>query len=458
MYAIVDIETTGGYAEYHRITEIAICHHDGKGVTGFFHTLINPGRNIPAFITGLTGITADMVARAPTFEEVAEDIFRLLDGRVFVAHNAHFDYSFLKKEFEGVGIAWRAKKLCTVRLSRKLLPGLRSYSLGSLAEVLGINLINRHRAGGDVEATAQLFTRLLETDREGYVERLLRHNSGETILPPNLPRHEFDRLPAAPGIYYFLDGRKRVIYIGKAANIKKRVAGHFTGTALAWSQTRIRQEIHHVDFEPTGCEMLALIREAEEIRRLWPRYNQAQKHPVEEWGLFTYEDQQGYLRIVVNKVVRNSEPFKRFYTKGEAWNYVWQQVDAFELCPRLAGLQDTRHACYYSAQGRCRGACIGHEHPEPYNQRVRAMMEEAAEEDLRPVAWIGRGRTEKERTVIITRNHRVHYGFISKRTRLVRSHALIKRLRPAMDVPAVHQIIHSYIVHPRDMEMIILDE
>jgi DNA polymerase-3 subunit epsilon len=143
MYAIVDIETTGGYAESHRITEIAIYHHNGIEVTDHFHTLVNPGRNIPHYITGLTGITTEMVLDAPPFEEVAEDIFRLLEGRVFVAHNAHFDYSFLKKEFEEVGLTWQTKKLCTVRLSRKIIPGLRWYSLGSLADSLGIKIINR---------------------------------------------------------------------------------------------------------------------------------------------------------------------------------------------------------------------------------------------------------------------------------------------------------------------------
>ena len=153
MYAIVDIETTGGYAANHRITEIAIHYHDGMQVTDTYHTLINPGRSIPYYITGLTGISSEMVLSAPSFQEIAADIHRRLDGKVFVAHNAHFDYSFLKKEFEQAGIQWQSKKLCTVRLSRKIIPGLRSYSLGSLAESLGIEITNRHRAGGDAAAT-----------------------------------------------------------------------------------------------------------------------------------------------------------------------------------------------------------------------------------------------------------------------------------------------------------------
>ena len=147
MYAIVDIETTGGYAENHRMTEIAIYHHDGMQITDRFQTLINPGRRVPYFITGLTGITNDMVKEAPSFADVAEEIYGRLKGKVFVAHNAHFDYSFLKKEFDDAGIGWKTKRLCTVRLGRKIIPGLDSYSLGRLAESLGITIQDRHRAG-----------------------------------------------------------------------------------------------------------------------------------------------------------------------------------------------------------------------------------------------------------------------------------------------------------------------
>ena len=271
MYAIVDIETTGGYAANHRITEVAIYHHDGMHITDSFHTLINPERNIPYYITGLTGITTEMVLEAPAFREIADDIFKRLEGKIFVAHNAHFDYSFLKKEFEEAGINWQSKKLCTVRLSRKIIPGLRSYSLGSLSESLGIKILNRHRAGGDAEATVKIFDQLLRRDRDSYILKTLKRNSGETVLPPNLPREEFDRLPLLAGVYYFHNARGNVIYVGKAINIKKRIAGHFTGDAREWSRSKIRNEIHHISYELTGNELIALILESQEIRRLWPK-------------------------------------------------------------------------------------------------------------------------------------------------------------------------------------------
>jgi DNA polymerase-3 subunit epsilon len=271
MYAIVDIETTGGYAQNHRITEVAIYHHDGLNVTDVFHTLINPERNIPYYITGLTGITSEMVLEAPSFESIAKEIHHWLDGKIFVAHNAHFDYSFLKKEFEQAGINWQAKKLCTVRLSRKIIPGLRSYSLGSLAESLGVEITNRHRASGDASATVKIFDQLLHRDHDGQIMKALKRNSGETILPPNLPKEAFDRLPVKCGVYYFHDARGNVIYVGKAINIKKRIAGHFSGDAREWSRSRIRNEIHNISYELTGNELIALILESQEIRRLWPK-------------------------------------------------------------------------------------------------------------------------------------------------------------------------------------------
>src|SRR6187549_2220826 len=370
MYAIVDIETTGGYAANHRITEVAIYHHDGMQLTDTYQTLVNPQREIPHYITGLTGITTEMVLNAPTFEEIAEDIFKRLDGKIFVAHNAHFDYSFLKKEFEQVGINFQSKKLCTVRLSRKIIPGLRSYSLGSLSESLGIQIPDRHRASGDAAATVKIFDLLLRRDNDSYIIKALKRNSGETILPPNLPKEDFDRLPAKPGVYYFLNAYGQVIYVGKAINIKKRIAGHFTGDAREWSRSKIRNEIHHITFELTGNELIALILESQEIRRLWTKYNQAQKQKVEEWGLFSYEDRNGYLRFTANIITKGTFPLIRFGNKSDAWNFLWEKVREFELCPKLSGLQIAKGLCFAHQTGECRGACEGVEGAADYNNRL----------------------------------------------------------------------------------------
>jgi DNA polymerase-3 subunit epsilon len=455
MYAIVDIETTGGYADHHRITEIAIYHHNGIEITDHFYTLINPGRRIPSFITGLTGITSEMVEQAPPFEEVAESIYALLEGRVFVAHNAHFDYSFLKKEFEQAGIAWSAKKLCTVRLSRKIIPGLRSYSLGSLAESLGIHIKNRHRAGGDAEATAKIFSLLLNRDASGHISKSLKRNSGETILPPNLPKEEFDRLPAKPGVYYFLNERSHVIYVGKANNIKKRIAGHFTGEAREWNRSNIRNEIHHITYELTGNELIALIFESQEIRRLWPRYNMAQKFKVEEWGIFDYLDRAGYHRLSVNKITRGSNPLARFTSKGDAWNFLWEKVNAFHLCPKFCGLQVAKGPCLHVQSGDCKGACIGAESVKKYNNRMAKTLASFHEEG-ETLAIIGRGRTEQEHSIVlIEKGNYLGFGFIDREMVIRDFEEARQYVKTGVETPIVQNLINSYLLHPKDSEILI---
>ncbi len=457
MYAIVDIETTGGYAENHRVTEVAIYHYDGIQVTDQFHTLINPGRKIPHFITGLTGITSQMVEDAPTFEDVAEEIFDWLKDRVFVAHNAHFDYSFLKKEFEEVGVNWNAKKLCTVRLSRKIIPGLNSYSLGRLAESLGIKIPNRHRAGGDALATAKIFDLLVKRDQAGVIVKALKRNSGETILPPNLPKEEFDKLPAKAGVYYFHDARGTVIYVGKAINIKKRIAGHFTGEAREWNRSNIRNEIHHISFELTGNELIALILESQEIRKIWPKYNLAQKYKVEEWGVYDYEDRNGYLRFGINMVTKGARPLITFSSKGDAWSFMWEKVKEFDLCPKLSGLQIAKGLCFSHQSGMCKGACQEVEKPKKYNKRAQKAIESFFEGG-QTVALVGKGRRPDEKSVVLIENGNYKgFGFFDDTENLSNLDMARMFIKPSKDNRVVQNIVNSYLTNPKGVELVLFN-
>ncbi len=454
MYAIVDIETTGGYAENHKVTEIAIYHHDGMQITDHYKTLINPGRKIPQFITGLTGITYEMVKEAPAFSDIAQEVHAWLKDRVFVAHNAHFDYSFLKKEFEDQGIVWNSKKLCTVRLSRKIIPGLDSYGLGRLAESLGIKIPDRHRAGGDALATARIFDILLKRDQNGVIAKALKRNSGETILPPNLPKEEFDQLPARPGVYYFLDARGQVIYVGKAINIKKRIAGHFTGEAREWNRSNIRNEIHHITWELTGNELIALIFEAQEIRRLWPKYNLAQKYRVEEWGVFDYEDRNGYLRFCVNTVARGTKPLITFTNKGEAWNFMWEKVRTFDLCPKLSGLQLAKGLCFAHQSGSCKGACQGVETPRKYNKRAQQAVESFFEEG-QTVAILGKGRSPEEKSVVLVeKGTYLGFGFYDDTVVISDFDSARSLIKPGKENRVVQNLINSYLQNPKGVELV----
>ena len=454
MYAIVDIETTGGYADNHRITELAIYHHDGTRITDRFHTLLNPGRRIPHFITGLTGITTQMVEGAPTFEEVADEVFSWLKDRIFVAHNAHFDFSFLKKEFESVNINWQTKKLCTVRLSRKIIPGLESYSLGRLAESLGISIPDRHRAGGDAHATAKIFDILLKRDNTGVIVKALKRNSGETILPPNLPKEDFDKLPAKAGVYYFLDSHGKVIYVGKALNIKKRIAGHFTGEAREWNRSNIRNEIHNITYELTGSELIALILESQEIRRIWPKYNLAQKYKVEEWGIYDYEDRNGYLRFCVNVISKGTKPLITFSSKGDAWNFMWEKVKEFDLCPKLSGLQLAKGLCFSHQSGACKGACQGVETVKKYNKRAQKSIDSYFETG-ESVAIIGQGRMLEEKSLVLIENgNYIGFGFMPKEETIGSIDLARNFIKPSKDNRVVQNLVNSYLLNPRGAEVV----
>jgi DNA polymerase III subunit epsilon len=417
--------------------------------------LINPGRAIPHFITGLTGINYEMIKEAPAFSDVAREVFGWLDGRVFVAHNAYFDYSFLKKEFEDAGIAWNTRKLCTVRLSRKIIPGLHSYGLGRLAESLGIKIPDRHRAGGDALATAKIFDTLLKRDNNGTIVKALKRNSGEMTLPPNLPKEEFEALPGRPGVYYFLDGHGQVIYVGKAINIKKRIAGHFSGEAREWNRSNIRNEIHHITYELTGSELIALIHESQEIRRLWPKYNLAQKYRTEEWGIYDYEDRNGYLRFCVNSVSRGSHPLISFSTKGDAWNFWWEKVKEFELCPKLSGLQLAKGLCFSYQSGTCGGACQGVEPVKKYNKRAQKAVDSFYEQGG-SLAIIGQGRKANEQSLVLLENgNYVGFGFFDKEESVRDFEAARNHIKPSKENRIVQNLVNSFLANPRGAEVVV---
>jgi len=277
MYAIVDIETTGGYASANGITEIAVYIHDGESILQHFETLINPNQNIPRHITALTGIDNYMVADAPAFKDVADVLFGLLNDKIFVAHNVNFDYSFVKHHLKAAGFELTAKKLCTVRLSRKVFPGLPSYSLGNLCRSLHLPIDNRHRAGGDAKATVKLLEHCFANDTAAHIEQMLKKSSAEQWLPMQLNKQDILQLPTCPGVYYFLDGKDKVLYVGKAINIRKRVSSHFTHNDADRKRQNFLRTICKVKFKACASELEAIVLESAEIKRLWPKYNVSQK-------------------------------------------------------------------------------------------------------------------------------------------------------------------------------------
>ncbi|MFY8021685.1 MAG: exonuclease domain-containing protein [Bacteroidia bacterium] len=400
MYAIVDIETTGGHPSANAVTEISVYISDGEKVIDQFETLINPEIAIPSYIQAFTGISNEMVQDAPPFHAIAPQLKSILDDKIFVAHNVNFDYSFIKHQFELAGINYQSKKLCTVRLSRKIIPGHRSYSLGNICASLNIPLSNRHRAGGDAMATVLLFHHLLKNDHEKVVEESLKKGSKEQLLPPNLPKEDFDKLPKTAGVYYFIDSKGLALYVGKAKNIKSRISSHFSGSLKGAQKQNMFREVHGLSFVSTGNELMAMLLESHEIRRLWPDENKAQKRVQAVYGLFDYLDQNGKIRFGIDKVRREQRPLVTFGSRHAALSYMQNLIDEFHLCPKLCNHQTNPGECISVKNDICDGLCMAKENIEAYNQKAQAFFDQLMAEK-KAYYIVGKGRNHKEQNVII---------------------------------------------------------
>lgn len=394
-YAIVDIETTGGHAGGSRITEIAILIHDGTRVIDRWESLVNPQKDIPPAIFALTGIDNAMVRDAPTFETISEKVLELLSDRVFVAHNVNFDYSFVRHELKESGFNWTARKLCTVRAARKILPGHASYSLGKLCHSLRINLENRHRAGGDADATAVLFGLLLEADREGHMQNMIKKTAQDQRLPPNLPPQDFERLPETPGIYYFYDQERNVIYVGKAINIKKRVASHFSGNSVTLQRQNFLKDLHAISFETCGTELMALLLECSEIRNLWPKYNRALKRHEAKFGLYRYEARNGYQYLAIGKLGKFQNCLQTFSNEIEGINALRGLSEKFNIDYRFCKYGGLQYDGLITVPQDTLALPEADEHNEQVSQAIQYLLQQ------RPTFYIiDKGRSPAERSCI----------------------------------------------------------
>jgi DNA polymerase-3 subunit epsilon len=444
LYAVVDIETTGGFAAGNGITEISILIHDGQSVIDQFETLVNPGKEIPAYIEALTGISNEMVTCAPAFDEVAEKIYGLLQDKIFVAHNVNFDFSFVRHQLASLGYQLQSKKLCTVRMSRKLFPGHASYSLGKLCKTLGIELNNRHRAGGDAAATAVLLGMLIQADTDGLISQTLNRGSKEQALPPNLQRSEVERLPSSPGVYYFKDQKGKAIYVGKAKDLKKRVCSHFTGNNISKQRQNFLKDIYHVDFEVCGTELIAFILEAAEIKRLWPENNRAMKRFEHKYGLYAFEDQKGYLRLGIDKHKQQTPALYSFNSLLDGHNMLRTLIKDQLLCEKLCYIQNKRLECTGHEAGTCAGACVGKESAAAYNVRVKYAINQL-KAMLPSFALIDQGRNEEEQSCLLVEQGKFYgMGYINPGTHINAPGVLKSELQT---YPSNEYILHLILSH-----------
>lgn len=369
MYCIVDIETTGNGYTGSKITEIAIFKHNGTEIIDEFTTLINPECNIPPFITNLTGITNSMVQNAPKFYEVAKKIEEITKNSVFVAHSVNFDYNIIKSEFKSLGFNYNRKKLCTVRLSRKLIPGLKTYSLGALCASQEIPIFDRHRARGDAKATTILFEKLLQIDaKQHIIQTFLNPRSKQATLPPMLPEKIIDNLPSSPGVYYFKNEKNEIIYVGKAKNIKQRVISHFYDKAK--KEITMCLATSNIEFTETGSELVALLLESAEIKRHFPKFNRAQRRAQENIGLVSYTDSNDIIHLAYNKLKLVSNPLMKFNNVTACRLFLEKLCEEFELCPKYCHLQSNVGSCFHYQIKKCKGVCRNEESAKNYNKRV----------------------------------------------------------------------------------------
>jgi len=446
MYAIIDVETTGTAAKYGKLTDIAIIIFDGTTVKETFDTLINPECNIPYNITRLTGITNEMVADAPKFYEIAKKIIELTAGRIFVAHNALFDYSFVKEEFKRLGYDFKRKTICTVKLGRKLLPGHRSYSLGNICADLEIPITNRHRALGDAWATTKLFEILIR--QNNLLESSL---FVEQTYP--LSKERMAAIPAKTGVYYFYDAHGTIIYIGKSKDIHQRIITHFSN-----SQTKkaieMRGRISDISWEETGSELVALLLESSEIKKHKPLYNSSQRRSASNYGLFSFEDSSGYLHLRINKIVGDEIPLTTFHFQQEGLDYLHHLATKYALCKKLCHLDNNAGECFNTQLYECLGACKGLESSESYNSRVN--------KSIYPLKFrspnffvIDQGRTMDENAIIkILNGCFIGFGYLSNDYTIHNLEYLHDCIRRYKDNRDTRTIIKGYVSRNKNLKII----
>ena len=413
LYAVTDLETTGGSIKNSKITEISIFISDGEKIIDEFTSLIDPEQPIPYFISQLTGINDEMVENSPKFYELAKQIIEFIGDAVFVAHNVGFDYNVLRSEYRSLGYEFRKEHMCTVKSSRKIIPGYASYSLGKLTDELGIELVGRHRARGDALATTELFHLLHKTNQE-LLSSFIQSDLIPKHLHPGLDFDAIEEIPKQTGVYKFYDEESRLIYIGKSKNIRSRVQQHLKNNKSK-KAINMSKEIVRVEYDLTGSETIALIHESNLIKKYKPQFNRQLRKDKYPYGLYSFEDGKGYINLHLDFVKKRADhPLTTFSNRKEGLAFLERAVMEHQLCQKLTGLYPTQSACFHYHTKECFGACISKEVPEEYNQRVTGLIDYLNFE-LDNFFIVDRGRNNDELALLMVENGTfIGYGFLPK--------------------------------------------
>lgn len=451
MYAILDIETTGGKYNEEGITEIAIYKFDGHKVVDQFISLINPERDIQPFVVNLTGINNNMLRNAPKFYEVAKRIVEITEDCILVAHNAQFDYRILCTEFSRLGFEFVRPSLCTVELSKDLIPGQESYSLGKLVRSLGIPVADRHRASGDALATVKLFQMLMDKDTaKSIILESIKLNPKYQLEPKHLDI--IAELPSTTGVYYIHKVDGEIIYIGKSKNIKQRINQHFTSTNH--KSKKIQLQVTAVTYEETGSELVALLKESEEIKRLKPKFNRALRRTSFTHALYSFKDKNDYINLKIDIVDGRKKPITTFSNKQSGKSFITKAVEDYRLCQKLAGLYKTKTSCFNFDIKACDGACIEKEPTESYNKRVEALITKNSYSNKNMVI-IDKGRAIDEHSAILIENGVFKgLGFFNLNYQISNIEVLESIITPMQNNRDTQHIIQSYLRKDKRLKVI----
>ncbi len=376
----VDIETNGGNGDRGRIIEIALIRVEDGDIVEEYSTLVNPGSAIPYWITKLTGITNADVADAPYFDEVAAEVYRILDGAIFVAHNVRFDFSFIKRQLEALGYTFRPKLFCTVRMSRALYPEHKGHSLEKILTRHAIKTDDRHRAYADARAILD-FTKLAIAEKglEAFESSIALQMKTKT-LPPNIDEAAFAKIPETPGVYIFEDAEGRPLYVGKSVNLRARVRSHFANDTKIAKEMKLSLTSHSISVIETETEIEALLLESAKVKELQPIHNRLLRRTTRQSVLVKTENEEGYTSIAIESRELDQETelssiYGVYTSRMKAKARLESLMKTFQLCPKLLGLEKTKTACFRYHLGLCKGACIGKEPAELYNRRVEYALE-----------------------------------------------------------------------------------
>lgn len=395
-----------------------------------------------------------MLKSAPKFFEIAKRVVEITEDTVLVAHNAKFDYRILKLEFNRLGFKFERKNLCTVELSKQLIPNLPSYSLGKLVRSLGIPISDRHRASGDALATTKLFELLLSKDIEKTIVKSAIRFEPKRQIEPKLSAI-IQSLPSTTGVYYIHNAEGDIIYIGKSKNIKQRINQHFVGNAP--KSKKIQLEVEAVTYEDTGSELLALLKESAEIKYHKPKYNRALRRTIFTHGLFSFMDSEGYLNLNIEKIRGENKPITTFANIQSGKSFMTKVVEKHQLCQKLCGLYKTKTNCFKFTIKECFGACVSEESPETYNTRVQNIIDYYSFK-RKSMLIIDQGRALDERSAVwIEQGVLRGFTYFNLNFQITNPEVLSTLITPLEHNKDAKHIIQSYLRRHKRLKVIPLE-